>query len=46
LKDAFAKGWENVRSLHLDSAPDQTCWFAGDGWWLSTTEAETDAPAN
>jgi len=46
LKDAFAKGWENVRSLHLDSAPDETCWFAGDGWWLSTTEAETDAPAN
>ena len=46
VKDAFAKGWENVRSLHLDSAPDQTCWFAGDGWWLSTTEAETDAPAN
>jgi protein-L-isoaspartate(D-aspartate) O-methyltransferase len=29
-----------VRSLHLDSAPDQTCWFAGDGWWLSTVEVE------
>ncbi len=39
LKDAFAKDWENVRSLHLESAPDQTCWYAGDGWWLSTAEA-------
>ncbi len=42
LKDAFGKGWENVRSLHLDSAPDETCWFAGEGWWLSTAEAEGD----
>ena len=40
LKDAFADGWESVRSLHLDNAPDQTCWFAGDGWWLSTAEVE------
>jgi protein-L-isoaspartate(D-aspartate) O-methyltransferase len=39
LKDAFAGDWEQVRSLHLDSAPDETCWFAGDGWWLSTKEA-------
>jgi protein-L-isoaspartate(D-aspartate) O-methyltransferase len=43
LKDAFAGGWESVRSLHLDSAPDQTCWFAGDGWWLSTAEVEGEA---
>lgn len=42
LTEAFANGWENVRSLHLDSAPDQTCWFSGDGWWLSTAEAETE----
>ncbi len=20
-------------------APDQTCWFAGEGWWLSTAPA-------
>jgi protein-L-isoaspartate(D-aspartate) O-methyltransferase len=40
LKNAFGKDWENVRSLHLDSAPDQSCWFAGDGWWLSTDEVE------
>jgi protein-L-isoaspartate(D-aspartate) O-methyltransferase len=43
LKDAFAGGWENVRSLHFDSAPNQTCWFAGDGWWLSTAEVEGEA---
>jgi len=40
LKDAFAGDWEKVRSLHLDSAPDETCWFAGDGWWLSTGEPD------
>ena len=40
LAEAFLKGWERVRSLRLDSAIDDTCWFAGDGWWLSTAEAE------
>jgi protein-L-isoaspartate(D-aspartate) O-methyltransferase len=39
LTEAFLKGWERVRSLRLDSAVDETCWFAGDGWWLSTAEA-------
>jgi protein-L-isoaspartate(D-aspartate) O-methyltransferase len=36
LAAVFAQGgfW-NVRALRLD-APDDTCWFAGDGWWLST----------
>jgi protein-L-isoaspartate(D-aspartate) O-methyltransferase len=43
LKDAFDKDWDKVRSLRLDSAPDATCWFAGDGWWLSTVEAEAVA---
>jgi protein-L-isoaspartate(D-aspartate) O-methyltransferase len=46
LSDAFAKGWESVRSLHLDSAPDETCWFEGEGWWLSTAEAEGCAGEN
>ena len=32
-------GWQAVRSLHRDGAPDATCWFAGEGWWLSTGEA-------
>jgi protein-L-isoaspartate(D-aspartate) O-methyltransferase len=46
LSDAFAKGWECVRSLHLDSAPDETSWFAGEGWWLSTAEVEDEAGEN
>ena len=40
LTEAFLNGWERVRSLRLDNAVDDTCWFAGDGWWLSTAEAE------
>jgi protein-L-isoaspartate(D-aspartate) O-methyltransferase len=38
LKDAFSKNWDNVRSLRLDGSPDDSCWFAGDGWWLSTAD--------
>jgi protein-L-isoaspartate(D-aspartate) O-methyltransferase len=45
LKEAFSKNWNSVRSLRLDGSPDESCWFAGDGWWLSTTETETAAPA-
>jgi protein-L-isoaspartate(D-aspartate) O-methyltransferase len=40
LTEAFLHGWERVRSLRLDNAVDDTCWFAGDGWWLSTAEAD------
>ena len=29
-------GWETVRALRLDDARDASCWFAGNGWWLST----------
>lgn len=38
LEQAFAGGdWQAVRTLHRDgSAPDDTCWVAGDDWWLST----------
>ena len=25
-----------VRSLHRGTAPDNSCWVAGSGWWLST----------
>ncbi|MGY4303693.1 protein-L-isoaspartate(D-aspartate) O-methyltransferase [Bradyrhizobium sp. USDA 4369] len=39
LEAAFAKNWQAVRSLRLDEASDDSCWFAGDGWWLSTSEA-------
>jgi threonine dehydrogenase-like Zn-dependent dehydrogenase len=43
LAEAFAKGWESVQSLHRGDAPDDTCWFAGDGWWLSTAPASVPA---
>lgn len=39
LAEAFSTQWDRVRSLHLDGSPDDTCWFAGDGWWLSYREA-------
>jgi protein-L-isoaspartate(D-aspartate) O-methyltransferase len=26
----------NVRSLQRAGEPDETCWLAGEGWWLST----------
>ncbi len=31
--------WQAVSSLRLDDAPDATCWFSGDRWWLSTAGA-------
>lgn len=37
LSQVFARGdFKNVRSLRLDSEPDEMCWFAGGDWWLST----------
>jgi len=38
LRDAFARGDSaSVRSLRLaPEPPDASCWFAGDGWWLSS----------
>lgn len=39
LTEAFSKPWDSVRSLRLGGSPDDSCWFAGDGWWLSTTDA-------
>ena len=41
LSEAFARGGVGtVRSLHRNTAPDATCWFAGRGWWLSTSGPE------
>lgn len=41
LAAAFAGGgWQEVRSLRTDDAPDGTCRFAGEGWWLSTEAAD------
>lgn len=28
--------WTLVRSLRRSTPPDESCWFEGDGWWLST----------
>jgi protein-L-isoaspartate(D-aspartate) O-methyltransferase len=37
LSDAFRNGgWAKVKSLHRDNATDESCWFAGESWWLST----------
>lgn len=44
LAEAFAGHWDRVRSFRIDDPQDDTCWFAGDGWWLSTATAETDPP--
>lgn len=43
LAEAFAKGWERVQSLRREGAPDETCWFAGEGWWLSTAPSPAAA---
>jgi protein-L-isoaspartate(D-aspartate) O-methyltransferase len=29
---------EKVRSLRRNTAPDDTCWCAGNGWWLSSAQ--------
>jgi protein-L-isoaspartate(D-aspartate) O-methyltransferase len=37
LSAAFARGgWERVRSVRLDDEVDESCWFDGGDWWLST----------
>ncbi len=37
LSEAFRNGgWVKVKSLHRGDTPDESCWVAGDGWWLST----------
>jgi protein-L-isoaspartate(D-aspartate) O-methyltransferase len=40
IREAFARrGARHVKSLRLaPETPDETCWLAGDGWWLSTDE--------
>jgi protein-L-isoaspartate(D-aspartate) O-methyltransferase len=35
LAAAFRRGnWRNVRWLHRNDQPDESCWCAGHGWWL------------
>lgn len=37
LSETFqSKDIAQVRSLRLDAAPDESCWFTGRNWWLST----------
>jgi protein-L-isoaspartate(D-aspartate) O-methyltransferase len=37
LADAFRDGkWTKVKALHRNVPEDESCWVAGDGWWLST----------
>lgn len=43
LAQAFSSDWERVRSFRMDDATDDSCWFAGDDWWLSTATADADA---
>lgn len=38
-----AGGGLTVRSFRTDLPTDDTCWFAGDGWWLSTFEPLPDS---
>jgi protein-L-isoaspartate(D-aspartate) O-methyltransferase len=39
LEEALmTRRWSTVRSLHRDDRPDESCWCAGLGWWLSTRE--------
>jgi protein-L-isoaspartate(D-aspartate) O-methyltransferase len=45
LTEAFSKDWDRVRSLRLDVSPDDTSWFAGDGWWLSRSEPGEETQA-
>jgi protein-L-isoaspartate(D-aspartate) O-methyltransferase len=41
LATAFANGgWRAVSSFRIDDPVDGTCWFAGDGWWLSTAASD------
>jgi protein-L-isoaspartate(D-aspartate) O-methyltransferase len=38
LSDAFQRGGiGEVRSLRRHSSPDETCWCAGNDWWLSSS---------
>jgi protein-L-isoaspartate(D-aspartate) O-methyltransferase len=41
LQEAFAGHWQAVRSIRFDDAIDDSCWYAGNGRWLSTASPET-----
>jgi protein-L-isoaspartate(D-aspartate) O-methyltransferase len=41
LTETFPSHWDRVQSFRIDDLKDDTCWFAGNGWWLSTTMADS-----
>jgi protein-L-isoaspartate(D-aspartate) O-methyltransferase len=46
LAEAFRNSkWEQVKSLHRNNTPDESCWYAGQDWWLSTSPPETTGPS-
>lgn len=46
LAAAFSnRDWQRVQSLQFDDVADNSCWFTGNGWWLSTARAaDPDQP--
>ncbi len=42
LAQAFTRDWAQVKSFRIDEPQDASCWFAGDGWWLSTAAPDTE----
>jgi protein-L-isoaspartate(D-aspartate) O-methyltransferase len=46
LMEAFSSHWDRVRSFRINDSKDHTCWFAGDGWWLSTATADSERPGS
>jgi protein-L-isoaspartate(D-aspartate) O-methyltransferase len=46
LAEAFRnRSWHKVKSLHRDDRPGESCWLAGQGWWLSTAAAPATKPS-
>lgn len=44
LAEAFSGDWSAVRSFR-SGRPDKSCWFEGNGWWLSTTAVDVEPSA-
>jgi hypothetical protein len=44
LTAVFRDNLDTVWSFRVDDSIDDTCWFRGDGWWLSTAIRE-DGPS-
>jgi protein-L-isoaspartate(D-aspartate) O-methyltransferase len=45
LAEAFSADWSAVKSFRSGEPSDDSCWFAGKGWWLSTAAVEAEPPA-